>query len=227
MHTLARTVVAAMAFSTLPALAQQKPVVFPEGPGKKTVETYCGTCHGLDRVANAGYTQAYWHTTIRMMMNFGTPIPQDEVLPLIDYLAKHYPEKPMPLARVIPGPVQINIREWQVPTPGSRPHDPLATRDGMIWYTGQLSNKLGRVNPKTGEFKEYPMKTPMTAPHGLMEDQAGNIWYTGNHTSTLGKLDPKTGDITEYKMPDPKAKDPHSLAFDKEGMLWFTTQQGT
>ena len=83
-------------------------MVFPEGPGKKTVETYCGVCHGLDRVANAGYTQAYWHTTIRMMMNFGTPIPPDEVLPLIDYLAKHYPEKPMPLARVIPGPVQIN-----------------------------------------------------------------------------------------------------------------------
>jgi len=59
-----------------------------------------------------------------------------------------------------------------------------------------------------------------------MEDREGNIWFTGNHTSIIGKLDPKTGSVTEYPMPDPKAKDPHSLAFDQSGILWFTAQQG-
>src|SRR5512133_4066719 len=103
---------------------------------------------------------------------------------------------------------------WQVPTPGSRPHDPLATRDGAIWYTGQLSGKLGRLDPKTGQFKEYPVKTPQTGPHGLVEDKDGNIWFTGNHLSLIGKLDPKTGDVTAYKRPDPKAKDPHTISVD-------------
>jgi virginiamycin B lyase len=204
--------------------AQQKPVTLPEGPGKEAVQTYCSGCHGLARVVASGYPQAYWHTTIRMMMNFGVPIPQDQVIPVIDYLAKNFPEQPMPVAKIVPGPVQVNIREWQVPTPGSRPHDPLAARDGSIWYTGQLSNKLGRVDPKTGQIREYPVK-PQTAPHGLVEDRDGKIWFTGNHTGVIGKLDPKTGDVTEYPMPDAKAKDPHSLHFDQSGMLWFTLQQ--
>ena len=161
--------VTALLFAALPAWSQQKPPVLPEGPGKAFVESNCGTCHPLARLL-PGYTQAYWHTTVRMMMNFGMPIPPDQVLTVVDYLAKHFPERPMPVAKIVPGPVQVNFREFQVPTPGSRPHDPLATRDGAIWYTGQLSNKLGRVDPKTGAIREYPLKTPQTGPHGLVED---------------------------------------------------------
>jgi virginiamycin B lyase len=217
------TVLLCCAFSTH---AQQKPPPnLPEGPGKAAVETYCSGCHGLSRVVASSYPQAYWNTVIRMMLNFGVPIPQDQVIPITDYLAKNFPEKPKPVANIVHGPTQVSIKEWQAPTIGSRPHDPLATRDGAIWYTGQLSNKLGRVDPKTGEIREYPLKTPQTAPHGLVEDKQGNIWFTGNHISVIGKLDPKTGNVTEYKMPDPKAKDPHSLAFDQSGILWFTLQQ--
>jgi virginiamycin B lyase len=207
-----------------PAWSAQAPEL-PEGAGKKGVQTYCGGCHGISRVAASGYPQAYWHTAVRMMVNFGVPIPAEEVPVITDYLSQHYPEKPKPIANIVHGAAKIEIKEWQVPTPASRPHDPLATRDGAIWYTGQLSNKLGRVDPKTGQVREYPLKTPQTAPHGLVEDRAGNIWFTGNHISVIGKLDPKTGAVTEYKMPDPKAKDPHSLAFDQSGILWFTLQQ--
>src|SRR6267143_5883844 len=77
------------------------------------------------------------------------------------------------------GPVQASIKEWPVPTPGSRPHDPRVARDGSIWWTGQLANKLGRLDPRTGEMKEYLLKTPRTGPHGLAEDREGNIWFTG------------------------------------------------
>jgi virginiamycin B lyase len=208
----------------LPARGQTPPIL-PDGPGKEAVVTYCSGCHGLNRVANSGYPQAYWHTAVRMMLNFGVPIPPDQVILVTDYLAKNFPEKPMPAAVIIPGPARVDIKEWQVPIPGSRPHDPLATRDGAIWYTGQMTNRLGRVDPKTGQVREFPLKTPLTAPHGLVEDRSGNIWFTGNHISIIGKLDPKTGAVTEYKMPDPKAMDPHSLAFDPSGILWFTLQQ--
>jgi virginiamycin B lyase len=222
-HSLA--LAAALLLPSLPALGQQKPVNLPDGPGKDAVVTYCSGCHGLARVANTRYSQDHWSTAIRMMINFGVPVPPDQVITVTDYLSKNFPERPMPVAKIISGPVQVDIREWQVPTAGSRPHDPLAARDGSIWYTGQLSNKLGRVDPKTGQVREYPLKTPQTAPHGLVEDKAGNIWFTGNHISIIGKLDPKTGAVTEYPMPDPSAKDPHSLHFDQSGILWFTLQQ--
>ena len=74
---------------------------------------------------------------------------------------------------LIPGPVEASIKEWPVPTPGSRPHDPMAAKDGSIWYTGQLANVLGRVDPKTGKIREYKMKTAHTAPHGLAEPLTG------------------------------------------------------
>ena len=145
---------------------------------------------------------------------------------MTEYLIKSFPERARPAAKIVDGPVQASIKLWDVPTPGSRPHDPLAAKDGAIWYTGQMTNKLGRVDPKTGTVKEYPLKTPHTGPHGLVEDKDGNVWFTGNHAGLIGKLDPKTGNVTEYKMPDPTAKDPHTLAIDHQsGIVWFTLQQ--
>jgi virginiamycin B lyase len=197
----------------------------PDGPGKDTVAAICGGCHRTNLLAN-GYTPQGWHTVVRMMVNFGAPVPKDEVATVTDYLIKAFPERLRPAAVIIPGPVEVAIKEWPVATPGSRPHDPLATRDGAIWYAGQLANVLGRLDPKTGQIKEYPMKTPQTGPHGLVEGPDGNIWFTGNFLGLIGKLDPKSGAVTEYKLPDPAARDPHSLTFDRSGILWFTVQQG-
>jgi virginiamycin B lyase len=145
-----------------PAIAQQGGQDFPDGPGKSTVVSICGGCHDLDRL-KAGYAPDGWRTVIRMMQNFGAPLPQDQVAAVTDYLIKSFPEKPRPAAVVTPGPVEVTIKEWPVATPGSRPHDPLAARDGSIWYSGQLANVLGRLDPATGQIKEYHLN-PRTGP---------------------------------------------------------------
>jgi virginiamycin B lyase len=213
---------AATMISATSALAQQPGQDFPEGPGKDTVVAICGTCHDLGRL-KAGYTPAGWHTVIRMMENFGAAIPPDQVATVTDYLIKSFPEKPRPAAALIPGPVEASIKVWPVATPGSRPHDPLTARDGSLWYSGQLANVLGRLDPVTGQIQEYHLN-PLTGPHGLKEDKDGNIWFTGNFAGLIGKLDPNTGNVADYRMPDPSAKDPHSLAFDHDGIIWFTVQ---
>jgi streptogramin lyase len=51
----------------------------------------------------------------------------------------------------------IMIREWDVATPHSRPHDPAVAPDGSLWYTGQMANKLGRFDPKSEKFTEFPL----------------------------------------------------------------------
>lgn len=202
----------------------QEPVGFPEGPGRDVVVAVCGGCHDINR-AKAGYTPAGWNMLQHMMQNFGAPIAPEDWPKVTTYLMKAFPERPRPPAKIVPGPVEATIRTWDVPTLGSRPHDPVATKDGAIWWTGQLANKLGRVDPATNTIREYTLKTPNTGPHGLVEDGAGNIWFTGNHAALIGKLDPKTGVVTEYPMPDPMVKDPHSLHFGPDGILWFTAQQ--
>ncbi len=122
--------------------------------------------------------------------------------------------------------LKVAIKEWEVPTKGAHPHDPAVGGDGALWFTEQLQNKIGRVDPKTGAFKEYPLKIEDSGPHGLVADSSGNIWFTGNGKGYIGKLDPRTGAVTEYKMPDAKAEDPHTPVFDGRGIMWFTVQVG-
>src|SRR5712692_977498 len=212
--------VAAALCCALPAWSQS---ALPDGDGKHTVQTVCLQCHELNQVTRGGYTPEGWDNVIRMMLNIGAPIPQDQIAVVTQYLAKNFPEKPKPEAVVIPGSAKASIQEWPVPTPGSRPHDPLAAADGSIWYAGQFANVLGRLDPKTGAIKEYRLP-PKSGPHGLAADKEGNIWYTANFKGAIGKLDPRTGKVTEYPMPDPLARDPHTLVFDRKGTLWFTVQ---
>src|SRR5215472_1671418 len=124
------------------------------------------------------------------------------------------------------GELHVAIKEWDVPTKGAHPHDPAVGADGALWFTEQMQNKIGRVDPSLGTFKEFPLKVDNSGPHGLAADREGNIWFTGNFAHYIGRLNPKTGAVTEYKMPDAKAEDPHSLVFDSDGILWFTVQVG-
>ena len=212
------TLAAALLCTTLPAIGQQ----LPDGPGKELAQANCNICHALLSRVGSGYTADGWKTVLRMMLNQGAQVPPDQIEPLREYLTRSFPEKGKPAGVVIPGPIEVSFQEWHVPTPGSRPHDPLAATDGSLWYTGQLANVLGRLDPATGKFTEFQLKTPHSGPHGLQEDRDGNIWYTGNSGSLIGKLDPKSGAVTEY--PTPESGDPHTLIFDRNGILWFTMQ---
>lgn len=123
--------------------------------------------------------------------------------------------------------LKVTIHEWAVPTKGAHPHDPAVGPDGALWFTEQMANKIGRLDPNTGEFKEYPLPDSNNAgPHGLVADRDGNIWFTANFGGYIGKLDPRTGKVTAYHMPSEKADDPHTAVFDANGILWFTVQGG-
>ena len=224
MSVLAMVVLGTALVGTSAAHAQYTAKDWPDGPSKQRFTDTCGGCHDINRV-RVGYTPEGWLTVVRMMQNFNAPVPAEEWGAMTDYLTKNFPERKRPEAVIIDGPAKAEIKMWDVPTQGSRPHDPLAARDGSIWWTGQLVNKLGRVDPKTGAIKEYTLKSAFTGPHGLAEDKSGNVWFTGNNAALIGKLDPNTGTVTEYPLPDPTAKDPHTLNFDQSGMLWFTVQQ--
>jgi len=123
------------------------------------------------------------------------------------------------------GTLSVQIKEYEVPTPKSRPHDPAVAPDGSLWYTAQGANKLGRLDPQTGQFKEYPLKTPGSGPHGLVADREGNIWFTAIAGGYVGKLNPKSGEITEYRPSGRTEIDPHTPALDHDGILWFTNEE--
>lgn len=200
---------------------QGQPVQLPEGNGKALVEASCSECHSLSTITRSdGYTRDGWNQLFSSMVT----LPDPDAAIIAEYLAQNFPERDVVAAVLIPGPVRVDFKEWILPTLGSRPHDPLAAPDGSIWWTGQWSNVLGRLDPKTGAMKEFPLATPKSGPHGLTADQAGNIWFTANGLRYVGKLDPNTGKVTEYQLPE--GRGPHTPVFDHKGTLWFTVASG-
>ncbi|MGB9395206.1 MAG: hypothetical protein WCB32_10510, partial [Pseudolabrys sp.] len=167
---LASCALLALAMMAAPAQAQYTAKDWPEGAMKQRFTDTCGACHDINRI-RVGYTPQGWLTVVRMMQNFDTPIPAEEWPAMTEYLMKNFPERQRPSAVIVSGPVKARIDLWDVPTQGSRPHDPRASKDGSIWWTGQLANKLGRLDPKTGAIREYTLKSPLTGPHGLAEDK--------------------------------------------------------
>jgi virginiamycin B lyase len=218
---------AAVTLVSAPVLAQGRAKAparpLPDGPGKALVETQCTTCHAVTMVTGMGHTPEEWKLTVERMVAAGADIPANQMTMLSDYLAKSFPEGDVAKAVIIPGPVKISFKEFKAPTPGSRPHDPLATRDGYLWYSGMYGNLLGRIDTKTGEIKEFHPPLARSGPHGLVEDKDGKIWFTANTKGYVGTLDPKTGEFSEHKLPA-EVKDPHTPLFDRDGILWFTAQ---
>jgi virginiamycin B lyase len=202
----------------------QRQAALPDGAGKEIVQANCTACHGVNLITNYwGDTRQGWETLFSSMI----ALPPDQKAAVSNYLATHFPVKPVTAAKIIPGPVSVSFKEWSAPTLGSRPHDPLAAADGSVWWSGQFASKLGRVDPRTGEVKEFALPAK-SGPHGLIDDSQGNIWYTGIQKNVIGRLDPKTGATTEFPVQkaEPEARGPHTPFFDQKGRLWFTLQSG-
>lgn len=214
---------AALAVWALPGAAQPpgfEPPELPDGDGKALVESLCVACHQTNLiVGSAGYDAEGWSDLTAKMI----ALPDDMRGTISEYLATHFPPSEARRPTLVEGGTRISIQEWDVPTLGQRPRDPLQTADGTIWWAGMYASLIGRFDPATGEMQEYRL-APDARPHSIVDDADGNIWFTGNGNGTVGRLEPDTGQITVYPMPDPNARDPHTPIFNRDGHLWFTLQ---
>ncbi|HET7575850.1 MAG TPA: SMP-30/gluconolactonase/LRE family protein [Sphingomicrobium sp.] len=118
-----------------------------------------------------------------------------------------------------------NVQVFEVPK-GSRPHDVAPAPDGSIWYTAQRTGALGILDPKTGKIREIPLG-PDSAPHGVIQGPDGAAWITDGGQNAIVRYDPKTGKLSSWKLPeDTGYANLNTAAFDGDGNLWFTGQNG-
>jgi virginiamycin B lyase len=117
------------------------------------------------------------------------------------------------------------VQVFEVPK-GSRPHDVAPAPDGSIWYTAQRTGALGILDPKTGKIREIPLG-PDSAPHGVIQGPDGAAWITDGGQNAIVRYDPKTGKLSSWKLPeDTGYANLNTAAFDGDGNLWFTGQNG-
>jgi virginiamycin B lyase len=118
------------------------------------------------------------------------------------------------------------VQEYPVPK-GSAPHDvaPAAPPDNGVWYTAQASGELGYLDPETGKVTEIALGSG-SRPHGVIVGPDGAPWITDGGLNAIVRVDPKTQKVDVYKLPITENANLNTAAFDGEGILWYTGQNG-
>ena len=108
------------------------------------------------------------------------------------------------------------------PTPlRADPHTAVFDDKGILWFTLQQSNMVGRLDPTTGDIEardhERPRARGPTASRSMRTDVP---WFACNGSNCLVKVDPATMALTEFKLPDPDTT-VRRLDIADDGMIWF------
>jgi virginiamycin B lyase len=79
-------------------------------------------------------------------------------------------------------PKSERISEWKVPTPYSAPYDAEAGRNGEAWTAGMSTDRVVRLDPKTGQTIEYqlPRTTNVRRVHIDDTKSPGTLWVGNN-----------------------------------------------
>jgi len=120
---------------------------------------------------------------------------------------------------------QFETRIFQLPE-GSRPHDAAPGPEGQIWYTAQRQGALGIIDIATGAVRQVPLGEK-SAPHGVVLGPDGGAWITDGGQNAIVRYDPASDKIDVWKLPeDTGYTNLNTGAFDRDGVHWFTGQNG-
>lgn len=122
-------------------------------------------------------------------------------------------------------PATVDIKEWPVPWENSRPRDPFAESANSVWFVGQRTGYLARLDVASGKMTKIDLEEG-SGPHNLIVGEDGIVWYAGNLKSLIGRYDPKTKQLEKIAMTGRSGRDPHTMVFDGKGHIWFTVQGG-
>src|SRR6478672_12400513 len=68
----------------------------PKGKGKDETVKYCGGCHSMAVVVKQRKTRTQWLETVEVMAQKGTTASEDDLLTVVDYLARNYGPRKSP-----------------------------------------------------------------------------------------------------------------------------------
>src|SRR5262249_44537624 len=95
--------------------------------------------------------------------------------------------------------------------------------DGNLWFTENDSDRVGMVNPTSGQVIEYPTPTADSCPASIVVGPDGALWFTESGPNQIGRLDPATGAIAEFPIPAAPTNAIWSggILIGPDGNLWF------
>ena len=107
-----------------------------------------------------------------------------------------------------------------MPDPAARdPHTPIFDRNGILWFTVQTGNFVGKLDPKTGAVT-LKAASPRARPYGIVIMSNGTPVFDLFGTNKIGTINPATMEITEYALPE--SARPRRIAVDAGDIVWYT-----
>jgi virginiamycin B lyase len=100
------------------------------------------------------------------------------------------------------------------------PHTPLFAPSGMLFFTAQNANYVGRLNPKTGEIKVAKTPTEHANPYGMVVNSKGIPFVCDFGTNKIIRIDPETLAIQEYPLPNADSR-PRRIAISPDDIIWY------
>ena len=112
------------------------------------------------------------------------------------------------------------IRLWRMEK-GSRPYGIWVDSHDRPWFDLFGTNKIGMIDPGSGEFKAYTLPNDRSRPRRIAITKDDVVWYGDYTRGYLGRLDPKTGAMEEYLLPSGIGSLPYAMTTDDRGRIWL------
>lgn len=105
-----------------------------------------------------------------------------------------------------------------------RPHGLGIGADGALWFTGKLSNTIGRVDAERN-VQHFVLPTIGAVPIYISAGPDGNMWCTELGGSVIARITPD-GAVTEFSIPTPNSR-PIAVVRGPDGKsMWFSEEAG-
>ncbi len=101
------------------------------------------------------------------------------------------------------------------------PHTPVFDRNGILWFTNEETNYIGRLDPTTGKMELKTVPTPHAVPYGIVVTKTGVPFFCEFGSNKLASIDPRTMAIREYPLPANGAR-PRRIALAPDGTIYYT-----
>src|SRR5690606_38305423 len=98
-------------------------------------------------------------------------------------------------------------------------------KDGSVWYTRLMANRIGRIDAKTLEVKEF--EPPLIGPRRMRFAKDGTLWIPSFGTGELVRLDTATMEYRHYPIPtlsEGEREVPYAVGVHPETQeVWITS----
>jgi streptogramin lyase len=83
--------------------------------------------------------------------------------------------------------------EWELPTPWTAPYHVTWDKNGELWTGGMTTDRVVRLDPKTGQTIEYLMPNDTNIRRVFIDDSTTPVtfWTGGNHTAQIVRVEPQ------------------------------------